>query len=176
MKNNVVLIALTYTILFSSSYASSYEPVDFCIKGEDPYILCRYIDTPIDLNRPKWDDRETLLEGTVCLSKDTYGLGYKRVHKIETTSRLSGISRVQYYSQFVRAFDNDRKKRETTKRIKLVEKSPWFSLGGTRKSILKLDKESMTGSIKMKFWHGGSLFSKAYSNSTYQFDCKYVNQ
>ncbi|MBL4849521.1 MAG: hypothetical protein JKY65_28660 [Planctomycetes bacterium] len=140
-------------------------------EGYEPYYYCEYQGTPLSVWSPNANTTKSLVKGVVGVSKHrtdgTFAIVTTEV--IETVSPHATSRETQ--QQFIgpdTSTDNSRK-------LRLVEKAPWFSMIGERATDFRIDKRRNTGSIRLRFWQGGSLFTRPYSNKRHELRVVRVN-
>jgi hypothetical protein len=143
-----------------------------------PYLLCEYTDVPVeDEDPPNYNQRLTLVRGVLGIARHAeYGFNTKRTEWV-VDERLDDEGNTVYketrvYPQYV-YYDVEKDK---ATRLDLEEKAPAFSLIGERATRVKISKQDWTGTVRMRFWHGGWFGSRPYSDETHPISCELVDQ
>jgi hypothetical protein len=133
-----------------------------------------YVGLPLDLEPVNAGETRQLVRGTVGLSHDPLLDIYVlvRIEQVETTY-ASGRTWLDTHRQTV--FFDAKQWSESGRRITFKEKAPLVSLIGERATKLVLNKRTGEGTLRMRFWHGGRLFERPYSDTTHRFTYRAVD-
>ncbi|RMG15667.1 MAG: hypothetical protein D6731_07895 [Planctomycetota bacterium] len=136
--------------------------------GYRPVAFGEYQGLPKQIPSPNSGETWELVRGTLGLSYDGGAKTYVLVVLERVRATLDdGRDFVEVHRQTIFFGAEDWERRGT--RLRLREKAPLFSSLGERDTEAVFDERDGTGSLRMRFYHGGRLFHAPYADDRYDF-------